>query len=155
MKKKTVAFDRARFAHDIIIARQRKGLNRAQCAEAVGIHSNSFKNYEDAIAFPQPDKWEIIREVTGINPADYSTIQPPKRIAGDSYTMENVSGSIQGEGNTITRGGRNGHGEERPGEITIKVTPEQKKAILLTLQFGDDDDWEWLRKRVAKRLAAE
>jgi hypothetical protein len=73
-----------KFAVALVEAREGKGKNRSQFATDIGASSNGVKRWETAEVFPDPKWWRAIKDVAGIDPADY---RPPIAPPGHSITQ--------------------------------------------------------------------
>lgn len=61
------------FGSELIRAMENRGMNRAQFAAEIGATPNAVKKWEEGASFPKPEWWQSIRDVAGINPAEYGS----------------------------------------------------------------------------------
>ena len=61
------------FGSELIRAMENRGMNRAQFAAEIGATPNAVKKWEEGASFPKPEWWKSIRDVAGINPAEYGS----------------------------------------------------------------------------------
>lgn len=62
---------RSDFGKDLVKARERRRLNGAEFAKEVRVSPTAVHKWENGVTFPGVNKWNIIADIAGINPADY------------------------------------------------------------------------------------
>jgi len=100
---------KSEFGVALVRARENKGKNRAQFAADIGATPNGVKKWEDGLSFPDPKWWRGIKDVAGLDPAEFKypeqhihQHQPTNSPAVNANHVGNLSISIDAPGHQVT-----------------------------------------------------
>ena len=126
--KKRMEYNKDKFAEDMAESMRKRAIPTQEAASnAIGVSQNTIFAWLSARTFPTPRRWERVRKVLGIDPADYML-----GIANMPTTSSTITAST-GASVIATISTLQGS----PDEATVTLTPAELEILKLFRRYGN------------------